>query len=235
MHPKPTTSAATRETSSRQIDTHRPLLTISQARKMLGVSEATLRHWTDEGNIRAFVTPGGHRRYSESELRDFMGTRRRPQGMEDVVARMESVPLHEIHLARSHFASAPWYNSLNEESKARLRELGSRLHHLAIAYLMKRKKRDETLETARGIGREFGEYLSDAGVSLTDSVAAFLLHRTPFVNAANELVKAREPLRGRAAQAIPLLAQFTDEVLLSLVEAYQERHSRRRPEEPRQG
>jgi excisionase family DNA binding protein len=207
---------------------------MSQAREMLGVSEATLRHWTDEGKIRAFITPGGHRRYAESELRDFMGAQRRVHGMENLVAKMESVPLDEIHLARSHFASASWYNNLNEDSKARLRELGSRLHHLAIEYLTKKKKQDETMQTAREIGREFGEHLAGAGVSLTDSVAAFLLHRTPFINAANELVKGREGLRGRAAEAIPMLAQITDEVLLSLVEAHQERHSRRHARKPRQ-
>lgn len=201
---------------------------------MLGVSEATLRHWTDEGKIRAFVTPGGHRRYAESELRDFMGAQRRVHGMDDLVAKMESVPLHEIHLARSHFASAPWYNNLNEDSKARLRDLGGRLHHLAIAYLTRKKKQDDIMPEARQIGREFGELLAAAGVSLTDSLGAFLLHRTPFINAANELVKGREALRGRAAEAIPVLAQITDEVLLSLVEAYQEYHGRHRARKPRE-
>lgn len=234
MDAKQTTGVATRKMPTKQLRNHHPSLTISQARKILGVSEATLRHWTDEGKIGAFITPGGHRRYAESEVRDFMGAQRRVHGMEDLIAKMESVPLHEIHLARSHFASASWYNNLNEDSKARLRGLGSRLHHLAIAYLAKKKKQDETMQLAREIGREFGEHLAETGVSLTDSVGAFLLHRTPFMNAANEFVKGRETLRGRAAEAIPLLAQITDEVLLSLVEVYQERQSRNQTKKPRQ-
>ena len=45
------------------------MLSISEASSLLGVNEATLRQWTDEGKIKAFITPGGHRRYSESELR----------------------------------------------------------------------------------------------------------------------------------------------------------------------
>ncbi|MFW6126059.1 MAG: MerR family transcriptional regulator, partial [Chloroflexota bacterium] len=178
--------------STKQLWSQRPSLTMSQASEILGVSEATLRHWTDEGKIKAFVTPGGHRRYAESELRDFMGAQRRFHGMKDLVAKMESVPLHEIHLARSHFASASWYSNLNEDSEARLRELGGRLHHLAIAYLTGKKKQDETMQAAREIGRQFGEVLAEASVSLTDSVAAFLLHRTPFINAANELAKGRK-------------------------------------------
>ncbi len=45
----------------------RSLLSISEASRMLGIREATLRQWTDAGKIRAFVTPGGHRRYSKNE------------------------------------------------------------------------------------------------------------------------------------------------------------------------
>ena len=196
-------------------------LSIGQARKMLGVSEATLRHWTDEGKIKAFITPGGHRRYAESEIRNFMGAKRRVHGMDDLVAKMETVPLHEIHIARSHFAQAAWYTGLSDDSKARLRELGSSLYNLSVDYLTRKKKHEEAVEEAREIGHGFGEYLAGVGVSLPDSVEAFLLHRTPLINAANELVKGRESLQGRAAEAVPMLVQITDEVLLSLIRAQQ--------------
>ena len=38
-------------------------LTLREASHFLGVSEPTLRRWTDEGLVEAFRTPGGHRRY----------------------------------------------------------------------------------------------------------------------------------------------------------------------------
>ncbi len=197
-------------------------LTMGQARKILGVSEATLRHWTDEGKIKAFITPGGHRRYLESEIRSFMGAKRRVHGMDDLVAKMETVPLHEIHIARSHFAQAAWYTGLSEDAKTRLRELGNSLYDLAVDYLTRKKKQEEAVEAAREIGHRFGEYLAQIGVSLPDSVEAFLMHRTPLINAANELAKGRESLQGRAADAIPMLVQITDHVLLSLIQAQQQ-------------
>lgn len=197
-------------------------LTMGQARKMLGVSEATLRRWTDEGKIKAFITPGGHRRYLESEIRSFMGAKRRVHGMDDLVAKMETVPLHEIHIARSHFAQAAWYTGLSDDARARLGELGNSLYNLAVDYLTRKKKHEEAVEAAREIGRGFGEYLAQIGVSLPDSVEAFLMHRTPLIDAANELAKGRESLQGRAADAIPMLVQITDQVLLALIQAQQQ-------------
>ena len=51
-----------------------PLLSISEASQLLGVSEGALRQWTDEGKIKAFITPGGHRRYARAELKKLMGS-----------------------------------------------------------------------------------------------------------------------------------------------------------------
>lgn len=46
-------------------------LTVGEAARYLGVSEPTLRKWTDAGTIVAFRTPGGHRRYRLETLRSF--------------------------------------------------------------------------------------------------------------------------------------------------------------------
>ncbi|HUG28889.1 MAG TPA: helix-turn-helix domain-containing protein, partial [Candidatus Limnocylindria bacterium] len=41
---------------------------LSAASRVLGVSPATLRRWSDAGRLRVFTTPGGHRRFSRSAL-----------------------------------------------------------------------------------------------------------------------------------------------------------------------
>jgi len=43
-------------------------LALSEASRLLGVSAATLRRWSDAGRLRVFTTPGGHRRFSRSAL-----------------------------------------------------------------------------------------------------------------------------------------------------------------------
>ncbi len=197
------------------------LLTISQASRILGVSEVTLRQWTDEGRIEAFITPGGHRRYSEVDLRRFMGTKNRIHGIKDLVASIELTPEQEREIAQIHFASADWYQKLDAESRMRFGELGRRIYDLVITYISKPTKRDETLVNAREAGKEFGEYLLEVGLSLTDAMEAFMMHRSPLVIAATDLMKKRNAINERTAEAIPLVTQITDEVLLSLVAVYQ--------------
>lgn len=199
------------------------LLTIGQACKLLGVSEATLRNWTDEGKIKAFVTPGGHRRYVESELRSFIAAQSRVFTNKDMLAQMGSEPLHKIQQARERMAETHWYGGLSDESKARLRGLGGAVYGLAVEYLTDKKGREETMRSAREVGRQFGEYLADINVSLTDAIEAFILHRSPLIQVASDIVKREGVLRGQAADAVPLVTQITDEFLLSLVEAYQAR------------
>ncbi len=190
---------------------------------MLGVNEGTLRQWTDEGKIKAFVTPGGHRRYSEVDVRSFIGRERKVHGIKDLIARMEQAPSIEQELVQTRFADTEWYRSLDPDSRARLGELGRRIHSLVMLCITRPARQDETLNLAGEAGREFGEYLYDKGLSLTDSLSAFLVHRSTLVNLASDLIRGREVLNEKAADAMPLVTKLTDTVLLALVDAYQAR------------
>ena len=47
-------------------------LTLGQAARYLGVAQSTIRKWSDDGRVRAFYTPGGHRRYRRADLESFL-------------------------------------------------------------------------------------------------------------------------------------------------------------------
>jgi hypothetical protein len=134
---------------------------------------------------------------------------------------MELTPEQEHRIAHDHFSGASWYDNLDAQSKARFGEMGRGIYDLVIIYISKPNKRNETLLLAREAGKEFGRYLVEMGLSLTDAMEAFMMHRSPLVTAATGLMKKRKALNERAAEAIPLVTQITDEVLLSLVAAYQ--------------
>jgi len=78
------------------------------------------------------------------------------------------------------------------------------------------------LKLAKKLGRELGEYLAEAELSLNDSLEAFLLHRTPVVNIIIDFTKGGGTLTRGVVEVIPLVNQLLDEILLSLVAAYQD-------------
>ncbi|MBI4295979.1 MAG: helix-turn-helix domain-containing protein [Chloroflexi bacterium] len=201
---------------------NKSLLSISEASSLLGVSEATLRQWTDEGKIKAFVTPGGHRRYQRNELKEFVVSHQKMLGIKDLVAELEeTVALHR-ELSRSYVKSAHWFETLDSKSQVLVIDLGRQLHHLILLYVTEASHREHILTQASEVGRQFGETLAKFGLPLADSVEAFLLHREPILKATMQLVKKKETLSDRVVETIPLVANVIDKALVSLMLAHQQ-------------
>jgi excisionase family DNA binding protein len=198
-----------------------PLISISEASHALGVNEATLRQWTDEGKIKAFITPGGHRRYSTADLKNLMASPTKTHGIKDLVTELEDTTQIHRDIARSFLKNTSWYDNLDAAYQLRLAELGRNLLGLIIRYISEPPKREDTLRLVREVGGGFGGTLAEVGLPLTDSVEAFMLHRKPIMQATTYLIRKKENVNGRIVDAIPLAAQVMDEALLSLVSAHQ--------------
>ncbi len=56
----------------RGADDGREWLTLGQAAAYLGAAQSTVRKWADGGRLRAFYTPGGHRRFRRADLDAFL-------------------------------------------------------------------------------------------------------------------------------------------------------------------
>ncbi len=63
------TMAKTTQTMARE-----EWLTVREACDLIGVSPATLRRWSDNGELTTFTTPGGHRRIARSAILDLLPT-----------------------------------------------------------------------------------------------------------------------------------------------------------------
>jgi hypothetical protein len=146
-------------------------------------------------------------------------------GIKDLVVELEDTahPLREI--ARTLLPVKAWYNKLDTNSQRSLAGLGRSMLQAIIKYVTEPSRREVTIIIARDIGRDFGEMLAEIGLSLTESVEAFILHRDPIVNAATHLMKKKEAFTGRIVDAIPLVTYVMDEALVSLVAAHQQYHN----------
>lgn len=203
-----------------------PFVSVSKASEILGVSEATLRHWTDEGKLKAFVTPGGHRRYSEHELRRFTRMHQAGRATARVADHLEQTAVDHRRTAREYVDSALPRGPLPREDREILARCGRELLDLVIRYVNHPSRRDETICFVRQVGEEHGRILASLGLPLVDCVEAFIQHRNLLVEAATRYAMRGRPASGRAVATVPLVTRVVDEALVSLVAAHQRTASR---------
>ena len=198
------------------------LISISEASHILGVTEVTLRQWTNEGDIKAFVTPGGHRRYSKEELKKLIRMHHKILGVNDLASRLgDSVPLHR-EIAANFMQSTVLFSKLDIEAQKQLSVLGRQLLSLIAKYITEPANQKETLSSIKEIGQKFGDITARLGVPLIDAIQAFTQHRQPIINMTSEMLQKGESLSRRLIETIPMVNHVMDEALVSLVSAHQQ-------------
>ncbi|AKG53944.1 DNA binding domain protein excisionase family [Dehalogenimonas sp. WBC-2] len=183
---------------------------------MLGVSEPALRAWTDEGEVKAFVTPGGHRRYLKSDLKKFIGQIQQQSSVKQLTDQLEgTAPVHR-KIDEMFFQSNSGPTIHDDTWQDRFASLGRQLLALLTQCVTRPSKPEETISTAKDIGRQFGELTLELGVPLIDSMRAFVQHRDPVLKAIFDLRKNGEASERQIADAVPLVNRAMDEALVAM-------------------
>lgn len=199
-------------------------LTLSEASEFLGVHFTSLRSWSDQGEIRVFRTPGGHRRFGMADLRRFLAERvssteivQPDEIMASALGRvrqeMQKIPSQEL----------PWRDNLDEATRQIRRERGRELFALALSFVLKPGQRQRILEQGRVLGRAYGSEAALGGVSLAESGRAVQFFRKQLSAAvhAGEIQSAMDVEDVRVQR---LIDQFLDEILYAVLDGY-ESHS----------
>ena len=197
-------------------------VSLGRACKRLGVNESTLRRWADEGRIRSFRTPGGHRRFDGDDIEHLVSSSqaRTKSGQDSeslgslAVARIR----RQIQQGKKH--PAGWYSTVDEASRMRFRPLGRRLVALAADCLEKRMRGGRLNDEARAIGREYGQELARDGLALRDAVEAFTFFRRSLDETTRQLAHRSNLNVDETADAWQQITQLADVVLMALVDAF---------------
>ena len=192
----------------------RQWIPLSAACRILQVNESTVRQWADTGRIRAFRTPGGHRRFFQEDVYALLETGTR---IGDGQA-LEEQALRRIRrrLRAGRPGAHPWLEGVEESSRTRMRLFGRRLVTVVLDYLGSPRRRQERLVEARLIGREQGAEMARLGFSLREVVEGFLFFR-------NSLMDTAMGASPRATEPLTFWHQMNvvvDEVLLGVIEAF---------------
>jgi excisionase family DNA binding protein len=195
-------------------------LTLGQACKLLGVDESTLRRWANNGQVRAFRTPGGHRRFAEDDVQELLSGRGQESQRYRELGDMAVTRIRrQLHQGSARDAS--WYAEVDETSRERLRPLGRRLAALAADYLSRRARRAGLLEDARHLGQEYGRELAASGLPLAQAVEAFIFFRRSLDDATKQASQRHGLAAGDALNACQQVIALADQVLVGLTEAYE--------------
>ena len=161
-------------------------LSLREARSLLDVSDTTLRQWADDGHLRVYRTPGGHRRFLREDVESLT---KAPRPAQESVGRdsREAPALRRIRrrLSRDSVTQQPWFQAVESGGNDRMRLFGRRLLSLLMQEPGPRRRRLELLAEARVLGQEYGAEMLERNVSLTDTVEAFVFFRTMVLDSAD--------------------------------------------------
>lgn len=156
---------------------------LSEASRVLGVSPATLRRWSDAGRLRVYTTPGGHRRFSRSALERLLpADRSRRPTIGGAGLTPSRIARTYRRASRDGTPELPWVLTLTEEQRIIFRERGQVLAASLLQYLD--ATRPETaahhLGAASVTAAEYGRVAARLRLSLSQTVEGFLRFRAPF-------------------------------------------------------
>jgi excisionase family DNA binding protein len=156
---------------------------LSEASRVLGVSPATLRRWSDAGRLRVFTTPGGHRRFSRAALERLLpADRSRRPTIGDAGLTPSRIARTYRRARRDAAPELPWVLTLTADQRLLFRERGQILASSLLLYLD--AARPETaahhLKDASTSAAEYGRVATTLGLSLSQTVEGFLRFRAPF-------------------------------------------------------
>ena len=209
-------------------------MSLGGASRLLGVGEATLRHWADAGVVRAFRTPGGHRRFLREDLLAAMErANASPTGRVMPAQTIATVTTRRIRrrLHGDHAVAVSWYDAMDEATRGRLRLFGRRLLDVTEALLARKRPSPQALEEARVIGEEYGETLTQQGLGPREIMEAFVFFRTPLTESVRSMARRGASGPDALAQAWQQVETLADVVMIAMVDAYE--RSRRDDHEPR--
>ena len=192
-------------------------LSLRQASNLLGVHPATLRTWANQGRVASQRTAGGHRRFRRSELEQ--RTRSQPEPSASVEMLIHSA-LGRVRLTIER-SDRPWLDRMKAADRTQHRELGRRLLIDLAASLEPSADRAASLAKAQTLGRDYAGLSRQDGLSLTESVQAFLFFRDSMVDSLIQMAGLLEASASTSWQlAHRHLIEFTNAVLLGLIESY---------------
>ena len=199
-------------------------LTVHEACALIGVSPATLRRWSAAGDVQAFTTPGGHRRFARSTILGLLPTQRRQR---PTLERLGETPEHMTRVYRRNVAQAvhgvEWLVGLSEDELEPLRVHGRRIAGALLAFIDadSPQERQPAMLKAVSAASEYGRLAARGSGQIRETVEAFLRFRMLFLGELAQMARRRGLDTVEATNLLVTATQAIDELLVALMAGHE--------------
>src|SRR5680860_276052 len=199
-------------------------LTVQDACALIGVSPATLRRWSAAGDVQAFTTPGGHRRFARSMILGLLPSARRER---PTLEHLGETPEHMMGVYRRHLAQAcgglGWLAGLGEDELEPLRDHGRRIA-MSLLVFMDASTPDErrtAIHKAEGSASEYGRIAARESGQIRETVEAFLRFRMLFLAELAQVARRRGLDTTESTNLLVTATQAIDQLLVALMSGHE--------------
>ena len=208
-------------------------LTVQDACALIGVSPATLRRWSAAGDVEAFTTPGGHRRFARSTILGLLPSTRRKR---PTLEHLGETPEHMTRVYRRHLAQAcrgvSWLAGLGEDELEPLRDHGRRIAGSLLVFIdaATPEERRAAMQKAEGAATEYGRIAARGSGEIRETVEAFLRFRMLFLGELAQVARRRGLDTIESTNLLVTATQAIDQLLVALMNGHETELSKIAPE-----
>ena len=195
-------------------------LSVHEACALIGVAPATLRRWSAAGDVPAFTTPGGHRRFARSTI---LGLLPSAGGAVPNLGSLGQATEHMTRVYRRHLSQAcggmSWLDGMGEDELAPLREHGRVIAGSLLGYIdgATPQARATAIEAAVSAASEYGRIAARGSAGIGETVEAFLRFRMLFLGELGEMVRRRGLDTLQTTEMLGTATQAIDQLLVALM------------------
>jgi len=203
----------------------REWLTIGEASDLVGVSVATLRRWSNAGEVSAHTTPGGHRRFDRSAVLGLLpasrvsrvgGRTADPLPDQDMVARI----VRAYRRANRGVALAP-LDRIPAVNAPPYRDAGRQMIASLVVALARPGDGADQLSQARAGAGACGRLAFGDGLSLQEALALFVRFRVPFLHELGASARRRGLDAAATTAMLERASAAIDGLLPAVIAGYQ--------------
>ena len=199
-------------------------LTVHEACALIGVSPATLRRWSAAGDVQAFTTPGGHRRFARSTILGLLPSARRQRPS---LQHLGETPEHMTRVYRRHLAQAchgvTWLAGLSEAELVPLRDHGRQIAEALLVFIDADTpdERRPAMLKAVSAATEYGRIAARGSGEIRETVEAFLRFRMLFLGELAQVARRRGLDTVEATNLLVTATQAIDQLLVALMTGHE--------------